>query len=90
MTRIYIQEEKKRDFSCANDIILKIHKRVNEERELLHYYVKIFHNQNPARDFTFEYVEGNLIVTRGAVSKSEFELLVRCIQVLELSDSFPE
>ena len=89
MTRIYIQEQKHQQFNCANDIILKVHKRVNEEKELVHYYIKLFHNEKAARDFTFEYIGGNLVVTRGKLSQKESDLLIRCIQVLELSDSFP-
>lgn len=89
MTRIFIQEEQSQQFSSTNDIILKIHKRVNEEKGLLRYYIKFFHNNTSARDFTFEYLDGNLTVTRGAVSQKEKDLLVRCIQMLELSNLLP-
>ena len=90
MTRIYIEEERHREFSCKNDIMLKIHKRVNEEKELVFYFVKFFHNRKTAQEFTLEYINGDLVITKGEVSQKECDILIRCIQILELSGSFPQ
>jgi hypothetical protein len=86
--RIFIQQKDNHPYSHFDDTILQIHKTINDKRNIVHYYTKFFHNNNPVKEFTFEYIDGNFSVINGGATEREKALLIHCIQVMELSDPF--
>ena len=71
-----------------NGNVLQVHKTTNNKKETLHYFIRFFHLLEYSREFTFEYKEGNLELREGEATDREKELIVHCIQALELSEAF--
>jgi hypothetical protein len=71
-----------------NGNVLQVHKTTNRQKETLHYFVRLFPFQKSSKEFSFEYKDGNLELREGDASEREKDLMIHCIQALELSEAF--
>jgi hypothetical protein len=82
--------EKTSDMAIAtfNGDVLQVHKTTNKLKNTLHYFLRHFPSQKSSREFSFEYKEGHLELRDGDATDRERDLLIHCIQALELSGAF--
>lgn len=71
-----------------NGDVLQVHKTTNKQKNTLHYFLRHFPFQKSSKEFSFEYKEGHLELREGDATDRERDLLIHCIQALELSDAF--
>jgi hypothetical protein len=71
-----------------NGTVLQVYKTTNKKKESVQYYANLFPPQAPMKEFTYEYLYGNLQLIKGSSSDEENDLLIHCIHALELSGSF--
>jgi hypothetical protein len=71
-----------------NGNVLQVHKTSNRQKDTLHYFLRLFPLQKSSREFTYEYKDGNLELREGAATEREKDLMIHCIQALELSEAF--
>ncbi len=74
--------------AAFNDIIVQVHSSTSTIDESFRYYVKWFDQQQPVKELTFKYLDGNFIIIKGEASERETDMLTHCIQALELSNAF--
>jgi hypothetical protein len=74
--------------ATLNGNVLQVHKTTNKQKNTLHYFLRLFPLQKSSREFSFEYKEGHLELREGDANDREKDLLIHCIQALELSDAF--
>ena len=73
-----------------NGNVLQVHKASNARNQTLHYFLRLFPIQKSSKEFSFEYKNGNLELREGDATEREKELMIHCIQALELSEAFPD
>jgi hypothetical protein len=71
-----------------NGNVLQVHKTTNKQKDTLHYFLRLFPLQKSTKEFSFEYKNGNLELREGDATEREKDLMIHCIQALELSDAF--
>jgi hypothetical protein len=71
-----------------NGNVLQVHKASNSRNQTLHYFLRLFPIQKSSKEFSFEYKNGNLELREGDATEREKELMIHCIQALELSEAF--
>jgi hypothetical protein len=71
-----------------NNCVFQVRKSISRDENIVRYYAKLFHDHEPVKEFTFEYEDGNFLLSKGSATERETELITHCIQALELSDAF--
>ena len=71
-----------------NGNVFQVHKISNKQKESLHYFLRFFPLLRSSMEFTFEYKDGRLELRGGEATDREKELMIHCIQALELSEAF--
>jgi hypothetical protein len=71
-----------------NGNVLQVHKTTNKKKETLHYFLRLFPFQKSSKEYSFEYKDGNLQLREGDATDREIDLMIHCIQALELSEAF--
>ena len=74
--------------ATVNNRVFQIRRNINRNEDFVHYHAKLFHDHEPVKEFTFEYADGTFSLRKGSATERERELIIHCIQALELSDAF--
>jgi hypothetical protein len=73
--------------ATLSGVVIQVQKK--GDPDISHYHARIFFDREATSKFTLEYRDGNFELHQGMATEREKELLIHCIQALELAGAFP-